>query len=182
MFHETPRLGFRALHSSSYLRPIQRSGCRAAKRGHQVPKNVPSASTPVAGVGRRLVAKEKRDRRHADQEWRSYERGEGDESFAEADHFGPFLAAYAAWNYRSRSPPTRAAPLPPKNGLGAPPSPDAPETGRRASISAFRLDSLPGGSPHAPPRLVAPACRRLSALLARLGPRRVRVGVVARAF
>jgi hypothetical protein len=36
--------------------------------------------------GRRLVAKEKSERRHADQEWRSYERGEGDERFGEADH------------------------------------------------------------------------------------------------
>src|SRR5262249_9799066 len=34
---------------------------------------------PVArAFGRRLVAKEKRERRHTDQEWRSYEDGESD--------------------------------------------------------------------------------------------------------
>jgi len=36
--------------------------------------------------GRRLVAKEKSERRDADQKWRSYEGGEGDERFGEADH------------------------------------------------------------------------------------------------
>ena len=43
---------------------------------------------------RGLVAKEKSERRHADQQWRTYIHGEGEESFGDTDHSCPLGLLY----------------------------------------------------------------------------------------
>src|SRR5262249_1821885 len=150
---------------------------------------------PVArAFGRRLVAKEKSERRHADQEWRSHERGEGDESFGEADHSSPHPVNSMLVNLRmSRSLPgrVRRQELPKQGASRRRRTAAAKERDRRATVTgrarkqATRVNQrisarlLAGRITHAPPRPVAPARRLLRAPRDRHhGPRRVRVGAV----
>src|SRR5262249_38940319 len=64
------------------IRLIQRSLRSKPDGAESVPH------TPEIAL-RGLVAKEKSERRHADQQWRTYIHGEGEESFGDTDHFCP---------------------------------------------------------------------------------------------